>query len=96
MRQRLVKGVLCCVLVVLGPTSAWAAGNEIQLRSDFTKAEFHSLSRELGFALSYFPLAPAAPLGITGFDIGIEATAVNISEKSVSYTHLTLPTTPYV
>ncbi len=82
MRQCLVKGVLFCVLVALGPTSAWAAGNEIQLRANFTKDEFHSLSRELGFALSYFPLAPAAPLGITGFDIGIEATAVNISEKS--------------
>jgi hypothetical protein len=82
MRQLSVKAILFCMLMTLGPTSAWAAGNEIQLRSTLTKDEFHSLSRELGFALSYFPLAPAAPLGVTGFDIGIEATAVDISERS--------------
>lgn len=82
MRQRLGMAILFFMLMTLGPTSAWAAGDEIQLRASLTKDEFHSLSRQLGFALSYFPLAPAAPLGVTGFDMGVEVTTVNISEKS--------------
>ncbi|HEV8540014.1 MAG TPA: hypothetical protein VGQ60_02515 [Nitrospiraceae bacterium] len=60
----------------------WAADNDILLRGDFGREDFRQLTRQLGFAASYFPLAPAAPLGILGFDIGVEATAVNISEKS--------------
>jgi len=82
MRQRQGKAMLFVMLMMLGPASAWAAGDAIQFRANLTTDEFHSFSRQLGFALSYFPLAPAAPLGVTGFDIGLEATTVNISEKS--------------
>ena len=49
--------------------------------------EFKSLSRDLGLAISYVPLAPAEPLGgkvLPGFDIGIEATGVSI-DKNASY-----------
>jgi hypothetical protein len=61
---------------------AFAADNDIRLSPAFNREDFRLLTRELGFAASYFPLAPAEPLGILGFDIGVEATAVNISEKS--------------
>jgi hypothetical protein len=46
--------------------------------------EFKSLSRDLGLAISYVPLAPAEPLGFPGFDIGIEVTGVSI-DKNASY-----------
>jgi len=59
-----------------------AAGNDIQLSSTLTREDFRDLTRQLGFAASYFPLAPAAPLGILGFDAGVEATAVKISQHS--------------
>ena len=58
---------------------AWAGGNDIQLLTTMIQSEFENLSRELGLSLSYIPLAPAEPLGITGFDIGIEATMADIS-----------------
>lgn len=79
---RRVRNVILSLALAIIPAVARAGGNDITLNTTLTKDEFNSLSRELGFAASYFPLAPAAPLGITGFDIGIEATAVNISEKS--------------
>ncbi len=43
------------------------------------QAGYHSLTEEFGAALSYKPVTPAAPLGITGFDIGIEASSTAVS-----------------
>jgi hypothetical protein len=45
--------------------------------------EFRLLSEDLGAALSYKPLIPAEPLGITGFDIGIEASATDLQSAQV-------------
>src|SRR3989442_5405683 len=59
-----------------------AAGNDIQLSGNLTREDFRSLTRQLGFAASYFPLAPAAPLGILGLDAGVEATSVKIAKNS--------------
>ena len=49
-----------------------------------TQDDFKNLSRDLGLAISYMPLAPAEPLGFPGFDIGVEATGVSI-DKNASY-----------
>jgi len=62
---------------------AWAGGNDIQLLTTIIQSEFENLSRELGLSLSYIPLAPAEPLGITGFDIGIEATMADIGAGEI-------------
>lgn len=43
---------------------------------------FRSLSKELGIALAYRNAAPPHPLGVTGFDAGIEVEAVDISKES--------------
>src|SRR2546428_123027 len=59
-----------------------ASDNDIHLNAALTRQDFRDLTRQLGFAASYFPLAPAAPLGILGFDAGVEATAVKISQNS--------------
>src|SRR6266508_3237542 len=42
------------------------------------QTQFRQLSEDLGAALSYKPLTPTAPLGITGFDLGIAATSTNL------------------
>jgi len=56
---------------IAGPT--FALGN---FNSDFFKegmdAEFDALSEDLGAVLSYKAIAPAEPLGLLGFDIGLE------------------------
>lgn len=43
-----------------------------------SQQEFRTLSEDLGAALSYKPLAPTAPLGVTGFDAGVAVTATRI------------------
>src|SRR2546425_2844374 len=73
---------LIIVLAFGAAATVRAADNDIQLNGTLTREDFRSLTRQLGFAASYFPLAPAAPLGILGFDAGVEATAVKISQNS--------------
>ncbi|MDO8412608.1 MAG: hypothetical protein Q7S51_02340 [Gallionellaceae bacterium] len=47
-----------------------------------SQAEFRILSEDLGSALSYKPLTPAEPLGISGFDVGLEVTSTSMSKSS--------------
>jgi hypothetical protein len=46
-----------------------------------SQSDFRGLSEDLGAALSYKPLTPTAPLGITGFDMGLAATATKIKNS---------------
>src|SRR5437016_10808589 len=69
-------------VVMVAAATVRAADNDIQLSGTLTREDFRSLTRQLGFAASYFPLAPAAPLGILGLDAGVEATAVKIAKNS--------------
>ncbi|HYC35764.1 MAG TPA: hypothetical protein VEC19_05035 [Usitatibacter sp.] len=45
--------------------------------------EFRRLSQDLGAAFSYKGVTPATPLGIAGFDVGIEATLTRMQDSSV-------------
>ena len=47
------------------------------------QSNFRLLSEDFGAALSYKPLTPTAPLGITGFDLGIAATSTKLQNSSV-------------
>ena len=69
--------LIAAMSVFISPAS-WAADID---PTGLAQTQFKDLSKELGFGLSYFPMAPAEPLGILGFDIGVEATAVDINEN---------------
>jgi hypothetical protein len=71
--------VLAASLALFG-TQAMA--RDINFTTGLTQSEFKSLSREAGAAISYRNTAPAEPLGITGFDAGVEASAVDIKSNS--------------
>lgn len=45
--------------------------------------EFRHFSEDLGAALSYKALAPAEPLGVTGFDIGVEVTSTRLGHSDL-------------
>jgi hypothetical protein len=53
------------------------------------QAGYHLLAADFGAALSYKPVTPAAPLGITGFDVGIEASGTDISKSAAAWKTLT-------
>jgi hypothetical protein len=79
MRNLLLCGVVAAALS-LAVSPAVAA--DISFIRGIGQGEFKDLSKEAGAALGYRNMAPAAPLGITGFDIGLEASAINIEHNS--------------
>ena len=65
----------------LGAGAAQAADlDSIQL---LNQSQFRLLSEDLGAALSYKPLTPAEPLGITGFDVGLAVTGTKLRNVGI-------------
>lgn len=77
--------VLLCTLGIAQPAMA-ASITTLNL---LNQSEFRTLSEDLGAALSYKPVTPAAPLGVTGFDIGLEVTQTDMSKSSQIWTKAT-------
>ncbi len=49
----------------------------------FTQAQFKAFSEDMGSALSYKGVTPAAPLGVTGFDLGVEVTSTQLQNSAL-------------
>ena len=62
--------------------SGVAAARDIGFVRGLSQAGFRSLSEEAGATIAYRKVGPAAPLGVTGFDVGLEVSAVDIREDS--------------
>jgi hypothetical protein len=67
---------------VLAVSLPVAAGDINQINT-LNQAQFRLLSEDLGAALSYKPLTPAEPLGITGIDLGIAATGTKLENGAI-------------
>ncbi len=68
----------CIALVAATAVSIAHAGNKLDQIDDLGQSQFEVLSEDLGSALAYRSVSPAEPLGITGFDIGMSITAVQL------------------
>jgi hypothetical protein len=75
-----MKLKLACIASLL--VSLPVAAGDVNIQT-LNQTEFRALSEDLGAALSYKPLTPAAPLGITGFDMGIAATVTKLDNSAV-------------
>lgn len=78
MKKLLSVLTLLSLMLVGGNALAW----ELNFPGDLAQGEFKDLSRELGAAIAYRNLAPAEPLGITGFDVAIQGSFINIKNDS--------------
>ena len=66
----------------LAAAASPALAFDIEALQLLNQQQFRAVSEDLGAALSYKPLTPAEPLGITGFDIGLAVTGTSL--KSVA------------
>jgi len=80
-----VKQIMLVALTLALLGGAQAMAKDINFIAPITQSEFRSLTKQAGAALSYKNLAPAEPLGITGFDLGVEVSAVDIKNGSGNY-----------
>lgn len=69
------------LLSVLSAMPAQAAN--LDDLTGLAQGQFRLLTEDLGAALSYKPLTPAEPLGLTGFDIGLQATYTKLANSGV-------------
>jgi len=69
---------LFLVIIFVGKSFAI---DDIKFSTGMTQDLFKKFSEELGVALSYKPVSPAEPYGITGFDLGVELSALKIDDK---------------
>jgi hypothetical protein len=60
-----------------------AVAGDINNIGGLSQDQFHRFTQDLGSALSYKPLAPAEPLGLFGFDLGVAATDTKVKNKDV-------------
>jgi hypothetical protein len=80
-----MKKIIVAVLLLLVMAMPAMAKSNITLPPGFTQDDFKGLSRDLGLAISYVPLATAEPLGdkLPGIDLGVEATGVQIDTNNL-------------
>jgi hypothetical protein len=74
--------LLASALLSLGLAPA-AHAADIKSLENLVQNEFRAFSEDLGAAVSYKPLIPAESLGITGFDIGLSATATKFRNSEI-------------
>lgn len=75
--------LLKSLLVLLIAAAAPARAADIDSIQKLLQGQFRLLSEDLGAALSYKPLSPAEPLGITGFDVGVSVTATRLRNLDI-------------
>lgn len=70
--------VLACTLGIAQPAMA----GSINTLQNLAQGEFRNFSEDLGSALSYKGVTPAASLGVTGFDVGLEVTQTSLAKSA--------------
>ena len=79
-----MKRIIIALLLVLVMAVPAIAKTDITLPAGFTQDDFKNLSRDVGLAISYMPLATAEPLGgaLPHIDLGVEATSTSIDNNA--------------
>jgi hypothetical protein len=75
-----MKRIILTTLILLFITSV-ASAKDIKIYQTIAQSEFDQFIEEFGASLFFNPMAPAEPLGMTGFDVGLEAVATDISDS---------------
>lgn len=75
-----MKKPVIVLAILFVATLSYAMDIEI-VDPSLTQKEFKDFVKEAGYALSFNPMSPAEPLGITGFDVGLEVVMTDISDS---------------
>ena len=78
-----MKRALVSLAVMLAAIPPAIAADNIDQINLLNQTEFRNLSEDLGAVASYKGVIPATPLGLTGFDIGVEVSATTLQHPEV-------------
>jgi len=74
-----MKRILMALSFFLFFSAVPAVAENINFQPGMTQELFKDLSKDLGGIMIYRAVAPATPLGLTGFDIGVEVTLTDVN-----------------
>jgi len=80
--ERRMRRLSLAIALIASSASAFASGLSLNSIQNLNQQQFYELSQDLGAALSYKPLEPADPLGLSGFDLGVTVTATSLVNTS--------------
>ena len=72
-----------CVLAAAAFSIPAFAADDLENLRNLSQVEFGKLSRDLTAATSYKGISPAEPLGIIGFDVGVEVSATKMENSDL-------------
>lgn len=76
-----MKKLLLTLLAVLALVSPAVAGRyDLEFANSVTNTEFQKFVKQAGTLTAYRAIAPAEPLGLFGFDIGVESSFVKMDD----------------
>jgi len=78
---RQISAFALLVMLLAASLPSRAGDSDISLPAGFGQTQFNTLVEELGTAVAYNPVAPAESMGITGFDLGVIVTGVELDEQ---------------
>jgi hypothetical protein len=70
-------------IVLAASIAAPACADDLDTVRNLSQAEFAKLAKDFTAAGSYKSVSPAEPLGVTGFDIGIEASGTKMDNSDI-------------
>lgn len=71
------------ILCILGCLTQPVWATNISTLGALAQPEFKSFSEDLGSALSYKAVTPPTPLGVTGFDLGLEVSSTKMQNSAL-------------
>lgn len=89
-----MKKIIFAIAIIL-TSNTYAGDNDIDLTQfagnlkDEANSAFNSLCKDLGQGLNFIQLTPPDPYGLTGFDVGVEMTLLNINQGSLYWKYAT-------
>jgi hypothetical protein len=79
-----MKRTIAALSIIAASISAPAfASSDLDQLQTLAQSEFSLLSKDFVSAASYKAVSPGAPLGVTGFDIGVELTVTKLESASI-------------
>jgi len=69
------------ICAAIAATAFSAHGSDLNNIANVTQGELHGIVEDLGAAFSYKGVTPATPLGVTGFDVGVELTDTKVKNS---------------
>lgn len=74
--------VLAAIGCIAASSNSWAS-TDFKTLKNLNQSEFNQLAKDFNAAGSYKAITPAAPLGITGFDVGAEVSFTSLDNSQV-------------